>query len=520
MSMKKVFAAATMAALLAGCGVFSSEAEGPRQGTLRVLAGSELADLQPILEQAEKETGVSVELDFAGTLDGVQQVVSGHAGQAHDAIWFSSNRYLGLHTDAKVGTATPIMSSPVVLGVRPGAAQRLGWDRARPTWARIADAAAQRDLTYGMTNPAASNSGFSALVGIATALNGGSDLDAAGIEKVAPRLKQFFSAQSLTAGSSGWLSEAFTRNGAEVDALINYESVLLSLNASGKLTEPLTLVYPSDGVITADYPLTLLGSAPSHAHDSYAKLTKYLLKPEVQQRIATQAFRRPAVQGVTFNGQAELKELPFPGALETVDRLIAAFFDRLRRPARTIYVIDVSGSMTGNRIKDLKAALVALTGAGDTKFERFHNREQVTLVPFSTKTRPPQQFTVPETEPEAELARIRRFAEGLEIGGGTAIYDSLTTAFGIAKVQAAKDPDRFTSIVLMTDGENTNGLRFPAFRDRYPGLAVKGVPVFPVLFGSASEQEMRQLAELTGGEAFDARNQPLEQVFKEIRGYQ
>ena len=40
--------------------------------------------------------------------------------------------------------------------------------------------------------------------------------------------------------------------------MINYESVLLSLNASGKLHEPLDLIYPSEGIVTADYPLLLL----------------------------------------------------------------------------------------------------------------------------------------------------------------------------------------------------------------------------------------------------------------------
>ncbi|GAA3218522.1 substrate-binding domain-containing protein [Actinocorallia longicatena] len=511
-------AAVLTTALLAGCSSGTTSG-GPREGTLRVLAGSELADLRPILEQAKEATGVSVQLDFAGTLDGVQQVASGRASATYEAVWFSSNRYLGLHPGAQVGTATPIMKSPVVLGVRPEVAQRLGWTTERPTWAKIAEAAARRDFTYGMTSPAASNSGFSALVGIATALNPGSDLDPAGIERVAPKLKEFFGAQTLTAGSSGWLTDAFVRHGAEVDGLVNYESVLLSLNASGKLQQPLTLVYPADGVVTADYPLTLLGSAPSHARDSYAKLTAYLLKPEVQQRIADTVHRRPVTAGVAFAGEQGLKELPFPGALQTVDKLIAAFFDRLRRPARTLYVVDVSGSMTGQRIKDLKAALVSLTGADDKGFERFHNREQVTLIPFSSKTAPPQVFTIPETGPEPELLKIRSFAQGLNASGGTAIYDSLTTAFGIARQQTAKDPDRFTSIVLMTDGENANGMRFPEFESRYPSLA-KGVPVFPILFGEAKEDEMNELARLTGGTAFDARKQPLETVFKEIRGYQ
>jgi Ca-activated chloride channel family protein len=523
MDMKKLMSGALGAALLVtmtSCGLSGGSTDD--SGVLRVLAGSELADLKPILDQAVKDTGVTVKFDYAGTLDGVQQVVSGTASRRYDAFWFSSNRYLNLHPGMKIGTATPVMSSPVVLGVRPSVAARLGWDRARPTWAQIATAAEKQEFTYGMANPAASNSGFSVLVGVATALNSGTDLDVPGIARVAPQLKQFFSAQTLTAGSSGWLSDAFVRQGAEVDGLVNYESVLLSLNASGRLPEPLKLVYPSDGVVTGDYPLTLLGTAPADAQDAYRKLTSYLLKPDVQNKIMSQVHRRPVDPSVRlaaeFAGGTDLKELPFPGSLETVDQLIAAFFDKLRRPAATIYVIDVSGSMSGQRITDLKAALVSLTGADNST--RFHNREQVTLIPFSTKPQPAQKFLVPADTPAPELRKIRTFAEGLKAGGGTAIYASLTTAYAAAKVQVAEDRNRFTSIVLMTDGENANGMRFGDFKASLPQIQVKSVPIFPILFGTARESEMNELAQLTGGRAFDARTQPLADVFKEIRGYQ
>ncbi|ROO89356.1 Ca-activated chloride channel family protein [Actinocorallia herbida] len=515
--MRRIFAAITAAALLAaGC----SPSEPPEGSVLHVLAGSELADLDPVLKDAAKATGVSVQFTYAGTLDGVRRVVSGEAGRDHEAIWFASNRYLELQKSSAAGTATPIMSSPVVLGVRPEAAQRLGWTGRRPSWADIAKAAVNRDFTYGMTSPAASNSGFSALVGVATALNAGQDLDPASVEKVAPGLRDFFSAQTLTAGSSGWLSEAFVRKGAEVDGLVNYESVLKSLNASGRLPQPLTLVYPSDGVVTADYPLTLLPGASEATQSAYKKITEYLLKPETQRRIVETTHRRPKAEGVPFEGVADVKELPFPGAPQTVDGLLAAFYDELRRPSRTAYVVDLSGSMTGDRIEDLKRAFVSLTGGDTAAFDRFHNREEVTVVPFSTKPHAAKEFTVPADDPDSALLQIRRYAEDLQVGGGTAIYDGLTSAYQLLNGKIAADPDRFTSIVLMTDGENTGGMDFAKFKARYSAFAELGVPVYPVLFGEAKEDEMKALADLTGGRSFDARKQSLQEVFKEIRGYQ
>jgi Ca-activated chloride channel homolog len=85
------------------------------------------------------------------------------------------------------------MASPVVLGLKKPVAHRLGWDRKAPTWSDIARAAEAKKLSYGMTDPSASNSGFSALVGGATALSGGgAALDTQRATAVAPDLRRFF----------------------------------------------------------------------------------------------------------------------------------------------------------------------------------------------------------------------------------------------------------------------------------------------------------------------------------------
>ncbi|MCW2918918.1 MAG: von Willebrand factor type family protein [Actinomycetia bacterium] len=533
--MRRLWAGSTALLLLvvAGCTDSGSSGNKPTAGVLRVLAGSELADLKPILDQAKNDIGVTVKLDYAGTLDGVQQVIDGKTDGRYEAIWFSSNRYLALHPEAqsKIGGSVKTMASPVVLGLTASVAKRLGWDRIQPTWAQIAAAAGDRKFTYGMTSPAASNSGFSALVAVASALAGaGSALDTAAIDKAVPKLKSFFAGQTLTAGSSGWLSDSYVRRATQdrenpIDGLVNYESVLLSLNASGRLAEPLTLIYPSDGVITADYPLTLLRSAPANAGDGFRKLTEYLRRPEVQRRIMTQVYRRPVVPGVqpdVTRFPAAPPELPFPARLDAADALIGAFYDRLRRPARTIYVLDVSGSMEGDRIDGLRRALTGLTGADNSltgRFQRFHNRESVTLIPFSSEPKQAQSYTIPDQGPEAELGKIRSFAQSLSSGGGTAIYDTLQQAFDATKREAAQNEGKFTSIVLMTDGENTSGSNFAAFRARYPSLQ-QGVPIFPILFGEGRTEEMNGLAQLTGGRTFDARSQSLAAVFREIRGYQ
>src|SRR5262249_11363771 len=195
-----------------------------------------------------------------GTLDGTQQIVSGK--DSHDLAWFSHSKYLQLlqqdNGKKVVHAETPIMLSPVVLGVKHSVALRLGWTGSRPvTWRDIAEAAKAGRLRFAMTNPGSSNSGFTALVGVASAFAGSADaLDAGGIDTKA--MSDLFAGQKLTAGSSGWLADAYVDSQDRLDGMINYESVLLELNDSGKLHEKLDVIYPKEGIITANYPLLLL----------------------------------------------------------------------------------------------------------------------------------------------------------------------------------------------------------------------------------------------------------------------
>ena len=44
--------------------------------------------------------------------------------------------------------------------------------------------------------------------------------------------------------------------------------------------------------------------------------------------------------------------------------------------------------------------------------------------------------------------------------------------------------------------------------------------MFWVLFGEANEAQLKELAQLTGGQVFDAHKRSLYSVFKDIRAYQ
>ncbi|MFJ8628069.1 VWA domain-containing protein [Kitasatospora sp. NPDC093550] len=510
-------------------------AETARPGVLRVLAGSELQDLAPVLEEARKATGVTVQFAWTGTLDGADAVSAGRADGKYDAVWFPSNQYLRLDPagKSKVLSETPVMVSPVAVGVRSSVLGELGWgDGSKVTWAQVGDAAAAGRLTYGMADPSRSNSGFSTLVAVAAAFSKADGaLAEADVQKAAPQLKQFFTGQKLTSGSSGWLAQAYSRSESGlVGALVNYESVLLSLNKTLPPQQQLTVVRPLDGVVSADYPLSLLSSAAPDQRDAFQRLTSYLLKEDVQKRISETTLRRPATVGVAPAAGLPTdrrRELPFPGTRAVADGLLASYQNDLRRPSRTVYVLDTSGSMEGSRIAALKSALGRLTGADDTRgVRRFRNREEVTLVSFASSVKWSKTHVVPATGsqpgPQQELAAINADVQSLAASGGTAVYGSLEEAYRvIERQQAAANDDRFTSIVLMTDGESNSGPTDGDFKRFHDGLPAweKSIPVFPIRFGEAAVSQLQGIADVTGGKLFDGSGS-LDGAFEEIRGYQ
>ncbi|MFG2551649.1 substrate-binding domain-containing protein [Streptomyces sp. NPDC048581] len=481
----------------------------PRPGTLRVLASSELSDMTPVLDRIADDTGIEVRPTYMGTLDAVELLAKGKADGQYDALWLSSNDYLRLRPEAakKVVSETPVMSSPVAIGVRSTTLGSLGWKPDDVTWSQIEQAVQDGGLSYGMTDPARSNSGFATLVSVASALSGAqSALTDADVTKATPRLKEFFTGQKLTSGSSGWLATAYKRRG-NVDALLNYESVLKGIPG-------LTVIRPKDGVVTADYPLSSLASTNAATRDDVRRLTEALRTEDVQRLITERTHRRPVVASVTPAPGLDTgrrRELPFPGSRSVADGLLDSYENELRRPSRTVYVLDTSGSMEGDRLAQLKQSLADLTGD-------FREREEVTLMPFGSEVKSVRTHVVEPADPKAGLDGIRKDTEALSAEGDTAIYTSLEKAYD----HLGTGRDTFTSIVLMTDGENTTGAEAADFDAFYAGLDRdrRDTPVFPILFGDSDESELEHIAELTGGRLFDAQEGSLDGAFEEIRGYQ
>lgn len=518
--------------------------------TFTVLATSDLKDAQPLEKMVEDATGVKLRFKFGGTMESTEAV---HTGQAKaDAAWFANAKYLlsDPQGQSRVKLQEKIMLSPVVVGVSESQAQVLGWDKpevaSKVTWNAIAKAAQSGQLKYALSNPATSNQGFMSLMGVvASAAQKSEALTAADVDRAA--ISGFIKGYKLVGDNSSYLSEKFIeQQNTRVNAFINYESWLLSLNQSGKLKEKLTLIYPFEGVATADYPLMLLDDSK---REQYQKVVAYLKGDAAQTWLAKTTLRRPVngevakAQASLFPQNSMLVELPFSTDRALADGLINAYLNEFRTPIASTFVLDVSGSMNqGGRRQQLVEALQYIAGDDASltgRIARLTSREKVWMLPFSEQVYAPVFFQLPgvakgaasgkglATQADSEgkqkvLGQVRDFADSLQMNGGTALYDAVLQALVNMNAERQKNPGYQYSVVAFTDGEVNKGRDMAQFKSAYAALPedVRAIPVFMVLFGEANEAALKDLVATTGGRVFDARKSSLYSVFKDIRAYQ
>lgn len=109
-------------------------------------------------------------------------------------------------------------------------------------------------------------------------------------------------------------------------------------------------------------------------------------------------------------------------------------------PKDVIFVLDISGSMEGEKIRQAKEAL-------NFVLSRLKEGDRFNILAFSTGVYRFADFLVPSSEKE----RARKFVEELQAGGSTNIYQALMEA--IADVE-----ERPAYIIFLTDGLPTVGV--------------------------------------------------------------
>jgi Ca-activated chloride channel family protein len=495
----------------------------------RLLTGAENRDLEPIIQRFAKQEDITIETSYQGSVDTMLTIQQGAAD--YDAVWPASSVWVALgNTDRVVGQTTSIMRSPVIFGVKRQVAEDLGWVGRDVTVEEILAAAESGKLRFMTTSATQSNSGAMAYLGYLYAFAGQPQVltsDMLHDPDVQAKTKRILGSVNRSAGASGFLRDLFLKEYDAYDGMVNNESAVIVANQEliAKGLDPLYAIYPVDGLAIADWPLGYVDHGDDAKEELFAKFEAYLLSEDVQKEILGMGRRTgPGIHPVdadpkVFNPDwgIDLDRViqPItPPPADVIQEALVLYQTVLRKPSLTVYCLDFSGSMEGKGEEDLKSAMRILLDPDEASryFLQPSPGDLTVVIPFNVDAL--DQWRTDGNDPEA-LRELLAKVTAQGTGGGTDIYAPV-----IAGLDAMEDitlENYSPAIILMTDGESNDG-EFADLQRRFEQASPGEVPVYAILFGNASEDQLTEITTATSGRIFDGRSD-LIGALRSAKGY-
>jgi Ca-activated chloride channel family protein len=502
--------------------------EDQNRTTFHILTGSENrilfddpdSDEPTMMERFEEEENVDFEPSFQGSVDTMLDIQAG--ADPYDAVWPASSIWLNLgNTQGTVSRVESIMGSPVVFGVKRSKAEELGWVGTDVTVEDILAAAESGELRYMMSSATQSNSGAMAYLGYLYAFAGRPDVltsEHLHDPELAEKTKRLLGEVDRTAGASGFLRDLFLESYGEYDGMVNNESAIITANKSlierGE-ADLLHVIYPVDGLALADWPLGYVDREDETKSALFDKLQAYLLSDEVQQELLDQGRRtnqfvypmnEDTIDPEVFNPDwgidpgRVIVPITVPAAGVTLEAL-NLYQTTFRKPSFTVLALDYSGSMAGDGEEDLEEAMQVLLDQEEAaKYFLQRTETDITVViPFNGAVI--DIWRADGSDPQTLSALLSRVVSQ-ETGGETNIYDPMIAA--LDEMEGSLE-GYAPAIILLTDGHSNEG-NFSQFEARWSEESPEGVPVYSILFGEASDEQLTQIEELTAGDVYDGRD--------------
>ncbi|MEU8004952.1 extracellular solute-binding protein [Catellatospora sp. NPDC049111] len=394
-----------------------------------------------------------------------------------------------------------------------------GWAQfGKPEWKRF---------TFGKDNPNLSTSGLAATIATYyAATNTSSDLTTADLRD--PKVTRFV--RQIEANVSHYSDDvvdllrglaaadlAGDAAASDLSAIVTQEELVYLYN-KGELSggrepnEPLVAMYPKEGTFNLDHPYVVLPQADAAQRAAAADFLAFLQDDRQQRDFAAIGFRdheRAASDDlVKVVGGSKAPGTLFEPPSPEVVQGIKAGWATLRKKANILMAVDVSGSMTANKVGNSQTRLAYATAAAKKGIELLNSEDRVGLWAFSSKF---DGAKLPYRE-QLPLSRLddRSFGAKLDAvrsGGGTALYTTVRAAQ--RHLLDNYDRTRINAVVVLTDGEN----EYPQDNDLDKLLRDieldpdRPVKVFCIAFDKGSDLvSLQKIAAATGGKAFDARD--------------
>lgn len=519
--------------ILISCSSEDSSSEGSgdsnfgkssKNGTLRIVSGSENKELEDLFEEFSKKEGIKVEVDYLGSLDIMRSLTDENID--YDAVFPASSIWLNMGDENHIlKHEKSISQTPIIFGIKKSKAEELGFVGKDVSVKDIIGAIEDERLSFAMTNASQSNSGSSAYLGFLTALSGDEvlskeSLDDEGLKR---DIKSLLMGVNRSSGSSNWLVDLFLSS--DYDGLVNYETLLIKANKEleDKGEEKLYFVYPYDGIALADSPLAYVDRGDEKAEENFLKFQDFLLSEESQDFIE-KTGRRNAFGEVSSKNMdvfdkdlgarldKDLAYIKYPQK-DVIEKALQLYQTSFKKPSYTYYVLDYSGSMLGEGHESMTRALEEIFVPEKAKNHLLQASEDdyTTVLPFSTDNMEKKSASGKDSEMKA----LYDYVKDIRPKGGTNLFSAVSTALSDMKEE---DLSSFSpAIIILSDGMSGDFNRADEIKKIYEDEGLD-IPIFSIKFGDADDRDLNTLAEISRGKVFDGKDD-LEKTFREVKAY-
>ena len=418
-----------------------------------------------------------------------------------------------------VGSIERYALSPVVIAMLEERADDIGYPDEEIGWADLVDIA-QNDPNFRWSHASASTAtGLLTLTAEFYAVTDKqSGLTAADVqsEDALARVTEIESTVNRYGAESE--DRVIVRNlaagGRLLDAFVTQEQKVIFFNQNSPDTR-LTAIYPEEGTFWMDHPLMLLEGdwVTDEQRRVFRDFAEFVGEPE-QQQIVLELGYRPGDVSVPLDGPDSLLtaennvnpdapetllQVPSPGTLEAIREA----WLQTKRPASIVLVVDVSGSMEGDKLAGAKGALFSFVDQIESE------RDHVALIAFSDNAQMVQSLA--PLNQDAMSSSIR----GLQAGGGTQLYDAISVALGHLEQNA--EPGRARVIVAMTDGQSEGELA--TVEESLEKMEDPAI-IYTVSYGEDADMDVLQrIAQLGEGQVYPSDPETIGQLYELLSEY-
>lgn len=491
-----------------------------------IIASNSTKNMESYLKEYAKDNGIDLNIEYYGDLEIVDKLNTNSS--AYDAVWISNSIWLYMLDNSYLTTESKsIVIDPVVMGITKSKAEELGFIGNDIYNRDILNTIRDGKLKYIMASVTKTNTGATSYLSFLNTLAGSPEVlteEMLDNDTLKNDLKDFFKGVERVSGDEDYLITMY--NNGDYNAMINYESTLISLNKKlvSKGKEPLYLIYPVDGVAINDMPFAYINndSNDTKKKDVFLEFQEYLTSDKSLKNMEKLGYRswyggtNDNADKKIFNPEwgidtsKYLKDMKYPSK-KVINKAFALYVDALRKPGHFVFCLDVSGSMYGVGIDELKEAmnyiLDKVTASKD--MIQFSDNDKITIITFNHDIN-----KIFDTKYGSETDILWNYVDSLDADGGTNIYAPSVAALKLLKEENTDEYNR--AVILMTDGYSNNG----SYSDlkKYYKKNKLNIPIYSITFGSSSDAQLENIANLTNGKVFDGKS-GLKEAFTEVRSY-